>query len=500
MLNGTLRNVVVVVLLALGLASATAISLSRSDYRVGFDSLLAIWADFARDADRIGLAVTRLSTEEESKIGDAIADIYYPGVMDTDPRLTAYVAAVGKRLVDTGGLHRKDIVYKFHVLDTTYANAWAVPGGHVFITTGLISMMTSEAQLASILGHEVAHVDLRHAVERLQYEVTLRRIVGDLGAIVRLAYGMVNIAYSTQQESEADRAGMLMMAEAGYSPLEAIEIFAAIQQSSEEAVTPSAKAAGPVTEVLKGVSDLLRDYFATHPATGDRIVALTQLLADNAPAWKDKLFCIGRSNFGDRVSCADGRRDSEWQALDLASPAYHLRLALLVEASGYEALADRELSAVLAAAPDYPATVRTRASTELDDLPAALRDLRAAILLHSAQVRLRGGTGKSPEISAALGRDLALHAALVTMLGRTDYVTVPASTADFSSVPFASLCRAVLSADSTMWRPDPRLSDLVLEAKARSYTPLACRIGSGALPDRGVFASRPFHDLLGGAP
>ncbi|MBN9310947.1 M48 family metalloprotease [Devosia sp.] len=500
MLNGAVRNIVVVVLLGLGLASAAAISMSRSDYRVGFDSVLAIWADFARDADRIGLVVTRLSTQEETSIGDAIVAEFYPRGLDTDPGLTAYVSAVGERLVEAGGLHRKDVVYKFHVLDTTYANAWALPGGHVFVTTGLVAMMESEAQLASILGHEIAHVDLRHVVERLQYEITLRRIVGDLGAIVRLGYGLVNVSYSTQQESEADRAGLLAMAEAGYSPLEAIEMFAAVQQAGLGGATTPAKASGPVTEVLVGVSDMLRDYFATHPATGDRIVALTQLMADNRPAWKDRLFCVGRTNFADRVTCADGHRDSEWQPLDLDSPAYHLRLAMLVDASGYAALADRELSTVLAAAPDYPATIRARAATEGDDLPAALQDLRGAILLQSAQVRLKAGAGDIAAMRAKLGQDLVLHAALVSTLGRIDHVTVPPSTADFSSVPFGLLCRAVLSADATMWRPDPRLSELVLEAKDRSYTPLDCRIGSGQLPDRGISASRPFHNLLGGAP
>jgi hypothetical protein len=289
-----------------------------------------------------------------------------------------------------------------------------------------------------------------------------------------------------------------MMAEAGYSPLEAIEIFAVMQQSGYGSLTTTARAAGPVTEVLEGVSDLLRDYFATHPATGDRVVALTQLLADNAPAWKDKLFCIGRSNFAERASCAQGHRESEWQKLDLASPAYHLRLAVLVEASGYGALADRELATVLAAAPDYAATIRARAGTEMDNLSGLMQDLRAAILLQSAQIRLQGGA--EPAIRAALGRDLALHAALVAMLGRSDYVTVPASTADYASVPFALLCRAVLSADASMWRSNPPLSDLVLEARARSYQPLACRIGLGFLPERGAFAARPFHDLLEGAP
>lgn len=498
MLNGTLRNIVVVALLGMGLASAATISMTRSDYRVGFDSLLAIWADFARDADKIGLVVTRLSTAEETRIGDAIASANYPDDLNVDHKLTAYVASVGERLVEAGGLHRRDITYKFHVLHMTYANAWALPGGHVFITTGLLSMMNSEAQLATILGHEIAHVDLRHAVERLQYEVTLKRIVGNFGAVVQLAYGLVNIAYSTQQESEADRTGLLMMAEAGYSPVEAIEIFAAIQRQSGLPAVTSAKASGPVTEALKGVSELLRDYFATHPATGDRIVALTQLLAENAPVWNDKLFCVGLGNFNDRVSCADGHRDTEWRALDLTSAAYHLRLAVLVEESGYSALADREFSAVLAASPDYAATVRARASNEVGHLSSALQDLRAAILLQSAQLRLGGNTAEGAELRTALGRDLALHAALLATLGRTDHITVSSATADFSSVPFALLCSAVLSADPTMWRADPGLSGLVLEANARGYTPLACRIGLGLLPDRGVFAGQQFHELLGG--
>lgn len=318
MLKGTLRDAAGVLLLLLCLGAATVVVLSPTKYRAGFDSVLAVWADFVRDADHIGLAVTRIPAAEEMRIGEAMAAQFRVEEQIGTP-LANYVGSVGSHLVALGGVRRTDIAYHFHVLANSHlANAWALPGGQIFITTGMLAMIGNEAQLAAVLSHEIAHVDLSHTVERLQYEAAMQRVVGDVAQLGRIAYGLINVAYSSQEESEADRAGALMMARARYSPVEAIVLFRAMQAAYERPGTTSTPA-GPFGELTGSIVSALRDYFRTHPPFADRIADLRQLIADNAPAWSDRTFCVGAGNLRDLISCMDERRHSEWVTLDTSS-------------------------------------------------------------------------------------------------------------------------------------------------------------------------------------
>ena len=140
------------------------------------------------------------------------------------------------------------------------------------------------------------------------YYVTIAELSG-------IAYGLVDIAYSTQEESEADRTGFLMMARTGYSPVEAITLFRAMQLALER---PSevTRPAGPLGELSTGLGAALQDYFRTHPSFADRIADLRQLLAENESSWRSKMFCVGTSNLRDLVTCMDERRDAEWVPVD----------------------------------------------------------------------------------------------------------------------------------------------------------------------------------------
>lgn len=314
MLKGTLRDAAAALLLLLSLAAAAVVVTSPTQYRVGFESVLAVWADFVRDADRVGLAVTRIPAEEEMRIGDAMAARFRVEEEIGTP-LATYVGAVGAHLVTLGGVQRKDIVYHFHVLDyPDLANAWALPGGHIFITTAMLAMIGNEAQLAAVLSHEISHVDLSHAVERLQYEAAMQRVVGDVAQLGRIAYGLINVAYSSQEESEADRVGALMMARARYSPVEAITLFRKMQAFERPGATIAAP--GPLGELTGSVAAALKDYFRTHPAFVDRIADLRRLIAENATAWGSQTFCVGAGNLRDLISCMDEQRQSEWVPID----------------------------------------------------------------------------------------------------------------------------------------------------------------------------------------
>ena len=117
-----------------------------------------------------------MSEQTEQRLGDEAARQVEAqlGFVD-DEELTSYVEALGKRLASYSP--RQDVEYSFHVVDSKAITAFALPGGHVAVTTGMLDgFLESEAELAVILGHEMAHVDRRHCIERYQYILTLDRV------------------------------------------------------------------------------------------------------------------------------------------------------------------------------------------------------------------------------------------------------------------------------------------------------------------------------------
>jgi predicted Zn-dependent protease len=306
------RIIVLAVIGVLSAGSAILLLLGDTDYEVGLDSAVEIWADVARDADFIGLRVTRVTAEREMEIGREIEqDVLRWFRVDADQALQDYVEQVGQALAPHAV--RGGIEYRFHVIDADYVNAFAIPGGGVFITSGMLEFLETEAELAAILGHEISHIDLRHSIERLQYELFARRIVGNLAGIIRMAHELVGVGYSEQQELEADRRGALISANAGYDILGAVDVLARLatmgieEYGSREAERPTLVTG----EVLGALWDALGDYFASHPATPQRGRELAGLVTRNTGDTLGRDLYVGRSNHADRVPRAQDDRADE---------------------------------------------------------------------------------------------------------------------------------------------------------------------------------------------
>ncbi len=138
-----------------------------------------------------------------------------------DTKVEDYLIEVGQRLA--ANAHRK-LPYKFHYLhDMEPDQCFALPGGHVYVTEGMLSLMDSEDELAAVMGHEIEHVDHYHCAERVQQEEALRKI--PLGGLVAIPIAVFEAGYSKDQELEADREGTRLAVQAGYSPEGAVRIF-----------------------------------------------------------------------------------------------------------------------------------------------------------------------------------------------------------------------------------------------------------------------------------
>jgi predicted Zn-dependent protease len=243
------------------------------------DAVLNATADFEHDLSRVPMDLTRLPDESEIRIGNDLAEKYLP----TEPAHSAeiqtaekYVSGVGDRVAARA--HRK-LPYRFHlVADPNLINAFALPGGHIFVGLGLLREMTSEDELACVLGHEIEHIDHYHAAERIQIEAQLKKF--DLDAVAALAQIPLELwqaGYSKEQELEADREGLLLATAAGYSPQGAVSLFDRWAELHSEYVI---HASTPVDELSQVAIEGLQGYFRSHPLPEERLEQAKKVIAE----------------------------------------------------------------------------------------------------------------------------------------------------------------------------------------------------------------------------
>jgi predicted Zn-dependent protease len=222
----------------------------------------------------------------------------YPAAQDQ--AWEPYVQSVAAALLPH--LRRPGIPYRFHVVESPEVNAFAIPGGHVYVFTGMLGFLRSESELAVILGHEVSHVDLRHSIERFQYGLALKKIgLEDVGKAADLARLPLAIGYRKYQEEEADEQGVRLCAQAGYDPAAGSVVFGRMMQYRGAA--PYRKADTPAGEVAGMLEKSMVEYFRTHPPDEDRARRLVEL----ARRYGKRGVYVGAANYQQRV--ARGQRE-----------------------------------------------------------------------------------------------------------------------------------------------------------------------------------------------
>ncbi|HLW52090.1 MAG TPA: M48 family metalloprotease [Candidatus Angelobacter sp.] len=258
-------------LLAAGLVLSQA---RKAEAPVGPNALLYLVADTQRELTRLPMKYTEIPDKQEAEIGDRIAkNIVENEQSDEAKGIEAYLNSVGKRLA--ANAHRK-LPYKFHYIDEPYfVNAFAIPGGHVFMGAGLMALMENEDELAAVLGHEIEHIDHRHCAERLQTEAALKKI--PFGDLVAIPVTVFQEGYSKDQESEADIEGTRLSVISKYSPQGAVQIFTEFQKMEEE--FEGKRKPGPEEEVARVPVQILTGYFRSHPPSGDRVAQIRDLIA-----------------------------------------------------------------------------------------------------------------------------------------------------------------------------------------------------------------------------
>jgi predicted Zn-dependent protease len=211
----------------------------------------------------------RLSPDEEIALGLKAApemEAQYGGE-DPDPQRQALVQRVGQRLVSRSMAAKSPYRYQFHLLaDNQTINAFALPGGQVFITDALLRRLQTEGQLAGVLGHEIGHVVGRHSAEHLAKAQLVQGLGGAAviasynpndpyrtqrnAALAQAVSTLVNLKFGREDELQADNLGLQIMDSAGYDPRAMIGVMEVLQKASQGGRTP--------------------EFFSTHPNPGHR--------------------------------------------------------------------------------------------------------------------------------------------------------------------------------------------------------------------------------------
>lgn len=236
-----------------------------------------------------------LSQAEEVKLGaSSFQDVRAKEKISEDPAANARVQRIGARIARAVGNELPDAKWEFVVFSSKELNAFALPGGKVGVYTGLIQLAESDAELATVMGHEIGHVIARHGAERMSEAIVIAG-VGAIGSAVveaktedqqtkqlfDLAYGggttlLRVLPHSRGNESEADRMGAIYAARAGYDPRAAITFWQkmAAQKKAAEAAA-SAGGGGAISALM-----------STHPTDEKRIADLTALMPQVVPIYE----------------------------------------------------------------------------------------------------------------------------------------------------------------------------------------------------------------------
>jgi predicted Zn-dependent protease len=389
--------------------------------------LLALMPRAAGQAlpDLGGTADSPISPQMERRVGESIVrDIRArdPTYLD-DPEIEDYLGAIGTRLAQANPAARMD--FDFFVIRDPTVNAFALPGGFVGVHTGLITMAETESELASVLGHEIAHVTQRHIARMLgfQKQAQLPMLVAMAAAVLLggsrpdLASGMAaaaqagavqsQLGYSRDFEREADRIGFQTLSAAGFDVRAMPTFFEKMQRYTrimDDGRVPGYLRSHPVTteRIADSQGRAAGEPYRQHRDSLEYHLVRAKLRADGGDA-KD-----GAAHF--EAQLRDGRYASE--------PAVRYGLALALLRAGNAAGADAQVSRLRAAGVASPMleTLAARVRLAARDAPGALAVLKAARERYPnrrpvlyAYVQVLQDLGRHAEAQAALAEPLRLY-------------------------------------------------------------------------------------------
>ncbi|HEX3009038.1 MAG TPA: M48 family metallopeptidase [Bacteroidales bacterium] len=222
--------------------------------------------------------VNFFSLQQDKDFGKQMSDeiaanpTEYPILNATQyPAVYAKIASIRDKILASGELnHKDDFTWEIKIINKPVLNAFATPGGYIYVYTGLMKYLDNEAQLAGVLGHEMAHADLRHSTKQLTkqygFSILLSALLGNSPGKVAeiaagLAQGLSGLAFSREDEYKADEYSVKYLLKTDYDPKGVQGFFQKMINDNGSSGTPA--------------------FLSTHPADKDRIDNITKIWQDN---------------------------------------------------------------------------------------------------------------------------------------------------------------------------------------------------------------------------
>jgi Zn-dependent protease with chaperone function len=239
--------------------------------------------------------VTGISKQQQEQLGlKAMGEVYqqFPVLPDSNP-VTQYVQQLGRKLATVIPQDRS-WPYQFHVIPEKDINAFALPGGPIFVNIGTVTAADNEAELAGVMAHEMSHVYMQHSVKQASKESIAQVVLGVLGGVlpggtagnlarlgIQIGAGTMFMKYSRADEAQADAVGAIIMYKAGYNPRAMAEFFQKLEKQGG--------GGGP-------------QFLSDHPNPGNRVAAVDKEIA----SWPPKNFQSNAPNFASARQQATG--------------------------------------------------------------------------------------------------------------------------------------------------------------------------------------------------
>jgi len=216
--------------------------------------------------------VVLMSEKQEIEMGkEADPEIIKQFGLYEDSSLQRYMNQLGQQMAAIS--HRPNLEYHFRVINSEVVNAFAVPGGYVYFTRGILAHLNNEAQFAGVLGHEIGHITARHTVQQQRNQILaqvgliagmiLSPELARFGEAASQGLGLMLLKYGRDAERQSDELGVAYSAKIGYDPQYMADFFQTLERQ--------AKAAG---------SEELPDFLSTHPSPGERYTTVKKLAAE----------------------------------------------------------------------------------------------------------------------------------------------------------------------------------------------------------------------------
>jgi len=222
-----------------------------------------------------------LVQEAQKQYTGIVAQAKAQGALDVDAKQTSRVKAIAQRLIAQVGVFRSDAAqwnWEVHVLNSNEVNAWCMPGGKIAVYSGMINQLKpTDAELAAVIGHEMAHALREHSREQVSQQMAaevglsvLSALTGsaatsDLGG--KLTEVMFTLPNSRTHETEADRMGVELAARAGYDPRAAVTLWQKMGSLSQGSAPP--------------------EFLSTHPSAATRTADLTKIAEQVMPLYQN---------------------------------------------------------------------------------------------------------------------------------------------------------------------------------------------------------------------